>query len=314
MNLIQNRNSCFGKTLLMPDIPNCGVNDNESGEFHRNLPVTETDHVDLSAASVGNLTTNQLNVDQNLEAPMANLGGLQIFYDPTNKTTFIQNLSNNLVIKQGELPDTIKITEDGRMTIATNTRVLGNISGIEGIFSADVTADNAILLGNLVATNAILTQNLNLDGLITAGAGQIIAELNVGGPITSAGGIKTSHLNVDTVAKSVSVETQEVISPLDLTLSAGINRIVAAPNIRFNTELTGLSLITAEIMKLNKSFIARSNVILQADITCNGIEINIYNSLPTASIIVRDVTGIIVTLCARTACHLLYIQDQWVKL
>ncbi|XWV25234.1 putative ORFan [Tupanvirus deep ocean] len=266
-------------------------------------------------ASFENTTTNTLYAKNKIISDQANIANLNIHHDEKSKKTYLHATSNNLAIKIQNNPDSINILENGDVMINTNLGIKGNISMLDGNFTGDVMANNMNLLGDSISTNSHITNNLNVDNTMTSTYAQVLNDLIIGGFITSVKGINTEILTTNNFGAG-KIETPLIVSPNDLIITTAINHSIVVPNIKYNVLPDISAIIDPIAIKSSKIFLATKNTILNADETCDGIEIIIYNRNTTGEIIIRDNVSIIDKVCGQNASKLVYVfyVNKWIKI
>ena len=94
-----------------------------------------------------------------------------------------------------------------------------------------------------------------------------------------------------------------------------MNGTLIVPNIRYASTILNDSIIDSVAIKTFKIFIVivTGTVLLNADPSCDGIEIVIYNN--SESSIVRDSESIITRLCRGQSAKLIYLVliNKWIN-
>lgn len=266
----------------------------------------------LSSANIGKIINNTLDSKINISCPSAYIANTNLSYDDITDTSYFHNNSEKLVIKCSDNSD-IMVFENEKININSNININGNVNMIDNYLSGDIMANNANLLGDVISTNAHITNNFKIDGITSMKNLNICGDLNIDGNIFSSV-INTDILNIKNNLKTDILETSLIGSPNDLSISAGINCSVNIPNIRYNIIFND-NIIDPILLKLNKIFIVKNNIILQADESCNGIEIIIYNDHHT-KVIIRDIFSLIDTISGHSGIKLVFIFciNRWIKL
>jgi len=191
---------------------------------------------------------------------------------------------------------------------------MGNIRMTNGQLSGDLEANNINLLGDLISTNIFATDNLVVDKELIAYTAHVLGDVTIDG-ILAVPQIVTCGLDAGDVVRSERVETCLINSPRNINIVAGPDHSVAIPNIRYNVDLCNLATISPIMIKSNKIFVVNKNILLQADPSCDGIEIIIYNQ-NVATIIVRDITLVLEKLESQHAVKIVYIASvcRWAKI
>ena len=155
---------------------------------------------------------------------------------------------------------------------------------------------------NIDAIDGYFDGNVRVEGCLTAGLGYISNNLQIGGT-----------LNVPNIIAS-NINTENLDSPSDLTISVPIDCTLNIPNIRYRIIILNASVINPVAIKGAKIFIVSTNILLVADHECDGIEITIYNRNPTGEIVIRDQTSIITKLHGLQAAKFIYllIIQKWI--
>jgi hypothetical protein len=282
-----------------------------------NLPIQNIfSNVNTPITNPGEISTNILHVKKNIISPTASIAHMNFYYDPATDTGCLCNTSKNFIIKINDNPQSITLLQNGDVVVGSNLNVVENITTTDGNFTGDIMANNANLLGDIVSTNSYITNNFTVDGITTTKNVNMHGDLNINGFLSYVQGIKTDNLVVNKSFKTGSIETTSVGSPTDLNIVAGTNQSVNIPNIRHNVALTNTNVITPIAIKSTKIFIVSQNIILEADETCNGIEIIIYNNNVSGNIIVRDLLSIIARVPNKCSVKMVYIFliNQWIKI
>lgn len=208
--------------------------------------------------------------------------------------------SRRLTLKSDPTPCKINRTEPEHIiTRIENTKtefhLPESIIASEGIFAGDVEANNLSLLGDLTTTNANITQKLSSQKIKSD---KINTKLLKAGNITSPC-IHTAKLLSDCV------ETPQISSIIDLQLCAAPSFAVDIPNIRYRINQSNNHVISPCDLKSSKIFVVTTSVILQADCSCDGLEIIIYNN-SGVDITIKDPKAI-TAISAKSARKLVYI-------
>lgn len=153
----------------------------------------------------------------------------------------------------------------------------------------DITANNASLMGDLVATNGHFTNNIQCDGEI------------------GCHNLKMEKLSIPLV------NTTTIISQSGLQLNVAPNFYISIPNIKHQIVILELPEINPPLIKSAKIFIVTRNVLLKADETCDGIEIMVYNN-SAINILVRDLLNVLAKVHPNCLVKLVYLHlvAQWV--
>jgi cytoskeletal protein CcmA (bactofilin family) len=273
------------------------------------------EHINASTGNIGNITSDNIIATQNISSPEGLFANILFNHNNDTNTSYIQNLSNNLIFKINNAPDSINITKNGDVIIK-NLKVTGNINMVDGMCSGDLEANNINLLGDVTATAAYLTNELRVEGHIIGNSIYITNNIDIDGTINAKQNIITNNLVVKNKLYSADIETNLLGSRNDLAIVAGTNRSVNIPNIRYGVDNSDIAIIDPSAIKSIKIFVVTKNILLPSDETCNGIEIIIYNQNRLGKIIIRDRISIIDNLEPQCAVKLVYIYivDKWIKL
>lgn len=242
----------------------------------------------------------------------AKLFNTYFFYDKITNTSYIQNHDSNLVIRINGLPDSITIDQEGNVTINNQLDVIGNINADDINLTGNISSIDGNFLGDIISTNSRITNNLIVDREIVAKNTHITKDLLVDRQLISAN-IRSDAIVVDTILQSKVVETELLANSCNLNLRSGINHSINIPNSRSAVNICNDALITPQLMKAFKVFVVTVNTILNADETCDGIEIIICNRNSAGVIIVRDSTSILCELSALCSKSMIYISviNKW---
>ena len=307
--LIQNNNSTknMSKSLTLANPTTIKNNTTQKNTFGS---------ISASTASIGKVTTNLLHVKKNISSPVASIANINLCYDPVTNTSYVHNNSNGLIIKINNKPNSITVVENGDVVVGSNLNIVGNVNMIDGNFTGDIMANNADLLGDVTTTNMHVTNNFTIDGITTTNDVRVCNNAIIDKFLTCVQGINTNMLAVTNCIKAKIIDTDLVGSTNDLTISAGFDRSVNIPNVRYGVDLCSPNVINPIAIKSTKIFIVSQNIILQGDPSCDGIEIIIYNKNACGNIIIRDATCIIDTLPGKCAAKLVFIcfVNAWIKL
>lgn len=215
---------------------------------------------------------------------------------------------NNIIIGTENIMDILRISKSDGIAIK-NLRVT-NIADMENIKTrGDIMANNIELIGDIITSKIHATDTITTDGNI------------ISTNLKSHGIIEAKNLSV--IDKIISdniicnqINTGHIFSNSNLYLETGSNNIVSIPNVRYQTKLIDVPIITPEDIKKSKIFIVTKNIILYADEFCDGIEIIVYNDNPAFDIAIRNVTTIIDTIPIKCATKLVYIHaiNKWIKM
>lgn len=160
-----------------------------------------------------------------------------------------------------------------------NLKVEGSITAVDGNYIGDVSADNISLLGNIVTTDANITRNL------------------------SSSNINTNNLTVNNLTKSPNIITDTIITN---NMSAPIDTAINISNVRYTTNINQTGIISPAEIKLSKIFIVNTTTIINGDLSCDGIEIIIYNNA-NYNVVIRDNCTIIKELKMQRGMKMVYI-------
>ncbi len=179
-----------------------------------------------------------------------------------------------------------------------------NINVNNGTFDGDIDANNATLIGDISSTNLIITADARVDGTARINNLDVIqATINENLAVTT--------INADLI-KCPMVETTKIYSPTVLDLSA--NLTIRIPNIQYRINLSNNPLIEPPDIKYAKIFIVDHNVIINADPTCDGMEIIIYNKHYNTAIIIRDQIQIICEIGPQKSIKIIFLAiiSKWI--
>lgn len=268
--------------------------------------------INLTVANIDDLTSKNI-ITTNINSTEGEIANISMNHDINKKISYITNLSDNLIIKNKNLFDLITISDTDGIIIDNDLNINGNVTINDGNFSGDINANNINLLGDHISTNARITNNFVVDNKITTDYMQITKDIQVDGFFTATNAVCT-NLNINETFKSNNIQTSNIESASDLNLIAGINRSINIPNIRYNINIDNVSLIDPSLIKSFKIFIVSTNIIINSDETCNGIEIIIYNRNMERNIIIRNTTVVIDELlpqCSRKMAFV-YAINKWI--
>jgi hypothetical protein len=267
------------------------------------------DRINSSIANIQSLNVGTINANKNIYSPNAFLANINFNYDSLTNTTRLNTLSDRLDVCS------VSFLENGDINIDTNLNIARNFKGLDGQFIGDIAANNANLLGDVISTNSHVTNNILVDGMTQMKHAIVTDSLDINGLLV-ADEITSNSMTVNTNANIRNILTNSVTSPNNLILTAGLGHTVDIPNIRHAIDFSREPIITPLAIKSAKIFMVNTNVILQADASCDGIEIIIVNNNPRNTIAIRDTTCIIDTICARTASKLIYLfaLTSWIKI
>lgn len=288
---------CTGKRLTFSNKPSTGT-----------IGKQNKDHINVSSGCIHHLRSGDITVEKTINSPSASLAELN--FQPEGDTSYIQT-DKTIVIKSGN--NTVTIKPDGEISILDKLSV-GNIKAVDGKFSGDIEANNMSLLGDMEVGN-LHTTNMNTDCIINAPTVQtinILTEAVVAKSATVCCGAY-EIINAGRTNTGI-VETPLISSIADLTLTVPPGFIINVPNIRYNIDATNNIVIGPAEIKFSKIFVATTNVSLRADITCDGVEIIIYNR---SSVEIKiNGTRYITSIAAHQAKKLVYIDiaRQWIPI
>ncbi|AYV85306.1 MAG: putative ORFan [Satyrvirus sp.] len=273
-----------GKSLIFTDTRICcGCNKSKPSE--PNLHLHEVGNLDMSSsASISNINFN---------------------YDKNTDTTYVQKLSNNLVVRNDSDKELVEIN-------GNSVSVFGNLN-----ISDDIDANNINLLGDLVATNIICTTDLKVNKNFSSANGYLSNNLKIGGILNSnhasISNMQSENIQSENVSTDI-LQTLDIISPSNLNLMVPFNHTITVPNIKYGVTVMESPLIDPVAIKLFKVFVVSTNVLVNADSTCDGIEIIIYNRNPTCDVIIRDHKCIITKLCGSNSTKMVYADaiGRWI--
>lgn len=266
---------------------------------HKTLVINDTNREPANEYYIQEIIETQAEPTHNTH-DVDNNSGVTFSFDAATNSSYISGNSENLVLGTSNELESIILYGSGEIKLCQNVTV-EDISAKNGNFEADIDAININLLGDIVATNSFVTNNLFVDK-------DIVAD-----------NIRASSLQSDKiVANDVCIEDKIVVSSIkscgDICLVPEIEHVVTVPNIRYAVDTCNSATIEASSIKASKIFIVTKNIRLAADESCNGIEIIIYNNNTNNKIIIRDTHVIICTLAYHTAIKLCYLCeiDKWV--
>ena len=269
---------------------------------------TTYDNLTADNGNIGHLVSSIINTDT-LTATNGKIANINMNYDHNTNTSII-HAPNNLAIKINDGPNLITIRPDGQINIGESITTT-SINASDGKFTNDIEANNMSLIGDFVSTNANITGQLKVNGDVDS---TNIRTNNIDTTgISAVDGIYKNNLIIaNNLAVGAIVETSQISSLNDLTLSIPIGYTINVPNIRYNINITNNRAYGPIELKLSKIFIATTNVSLRADITCDGIEIIIYNQ-SIKSISVND-PKFIIKIAPKTAQKMVYINlvQTWI--
>ena len=301
MHLVKNQTKLFGKTLL----PKTKLGETNTS----NITTNTFENITSGTANIGDLNAIKLNSQQAL------ISNILHFYDKSTDTTYIQNMSTNIVLKtKGEI-NSMRLTDSGNIIAENDLDVVGNISAINANLQGDISAVNINLLGELISTNAYITNQLIIDKNLVTSNAKITMDLEVDGFINVGCGVRSDFIEASALVKSSTVETPDIISQCDINITPALGHIVNIANVRHNINTCGEPVICPALMKTAKIFIVTNNVMIQTDPTCDGIEIIIYNN-KAAQIVIRCPTKIIYHLDANCSKAMVFscAIDKWILL
>lgn len=300
MQAFSNKN-CSSKTLTISE-------ENQKVSLNNGTPVD----IDLTTASIEQLVGKNINLSGSICSQEASLSSIDIYYDSTTNTTHLHNLSKNLVIHM-DGSKSIKITERGEIIFENHLDVIGNVKMKNGLITENLDANNVNLLGDLIATNILATNNLKVANDLDVGRLRIHGDVKMEGPLMVPN-IVAGKIKVDET-ETILVRSPIIRSLTNLNLEAGPEYTINVPNIRHSINVSNLPTIDPPMIKMNKIFIINKNILLQGDPSCDGMEIIVYNQCP-ANVIIRDSVHIICHLNTHFAIKLVYLafNNQWVRI
>ena len=248
-----------------------------------------------------------------ITAPTANLANINLTYDPESDTSSVTAFTTGLTLGLETIPQALSIHERGSIEIARDLLVRGDVNAGTGNFIGDIVATNANLLGDVVATTVYATDRLKSDGFADLFDTRVRGTLDIQG-IMTVDTARCLTLTSDTAIASPLVQSQRIESPTDLDLVASLHHTVSIPNCRYNVDTSGATLITPDSIKLARVFVLNRSVILQADPSCNGIEIILFNR-SNIPISIRDNRVVVFEIEPGCACRVLYLDivGCWVR-
>lgn len=297
------------KTLTFIDNNKCdNYNNSQQKCSERNL----FENIYSYTANIGSLTTNDLTTN-NLSSHHASISTININHHFTDDITSIQNLSNTLVVGTHSTPDIISLSESHGLIVSNDMTIMGSIKSTDGKFTDDIYANNINLLGDLIATNMHCTNNFITNGQIFTSDITISNNLQTNGVVNS-NEIVSNTLLSETISSNI-LETSEIVAPSNLKIMVPFGNSINIPNIKYSVVELNSPLIDPIAIKLYKIFIINSNVLLNADVTCDGIEIIIYNRNIKNKVIVRDTTYIVTTLESMQSGRFIYLDciHKWIR-
>lgn len=157
--------------------------------------------------------------------------------------------------------------------------------------------------------DATIDQTLYAKDIISLGNIQVDNILNVNKNISS------NLVNSDIIITN-SIKSSYILSDYDININPPDGQTIRIPNISFGVNSEFLSSINPFMIKKNKIFIVSSNIILNADDSCNGIEIIIYNNSPNNRIIIRTSLEIVTYITPRNAKKIIFLAEinKWIVL
>jgi hypothetical protein len=216
---------------------------------------------------------------------------------------------NDTNIYYFESPHTIIHDDNDILLELSNDQGLminGGVHAHNAHFIGDVNATNSILLGDLFTTNATVTSDLSVARKLVSQSATILDDMQVNNFLTVGNGIYAKNIKAEDGLKSDIIETMRISSVSDLELSTGVNRTILMPNFK-NSICENVNLIEPTMIKSSKIFLISENVMINADISCDGMEIIIINKNIYKDTVIRDHRMIIVTLISQTSCRIIFI-------
>jgi cytoskeletal protein CcmA (bactofilin family) len=270
--------------------------------------------INVPTAHIDILTSSRIHLSDNIYSPEASVSSIDIYYDPSTQVTYLHNTSKNLSIKMDSSGDALKIFENGDVQFSQNLEVAGTVQMSNCRVDGSLEADKIDVLGDVTATRITAETELVTSGSLVAENARITGDALVDGAILTRG-IVAENIEASLVLKTPLLQTVLINSPVDINIAAGPGSAVNIPNVRNNVSMSDLGTITPEMMKTAKVFVVNKNILLQADPSCNGIEIVIYNQ-NTATIIVRDITRVLAEIECQHAAKFIFIGpvNRWAKI
>ena len=191
---------------------------------------------------------------------------------------------------------------------------LKNIDAINGNFTGDLAANDINLIGDVVATNSHITNDLCIDENLTTNKIHVLGDAVVDKNFVACN-ILTNNMIVEHDLKTDAITTAIIKSYSNIDIVTGIGHHVRIPNIKYNIDISDKPLICIDRIKTAKIFVVSRNVILKADPSCDGIEIIVFNKKKQGEIVVRDFDKIIANLDAQSTIKLIYLSlvNKWIN-
>ena len=171
---------------------------------------------------------------------------------------------------------------------------LGENNFDENNFDENNLGENNLGENNLGENNFDRPIDLKLSGQLSL-SGTIIVN------VLETGNLKTNNIETPTI-------TTDTIEPIGDTISI--------PNIKYYVDNSETTIIDSTAVKKAKIFAVSKNIIIKGDITCDGIEIILFNKNAAGCIIIRSLTYVICELPARTGMKFVYLAgiNNWIKI
>lgn len=177
----------------------------------------------------------------------------------------------------------------GNLTIGGNLKIPScNVK--EDIHTRDLVVEN-----DIVGFNAYFANNMNVARNISA---------------------PSANINLLTVGENIqvpAVETDNIYSNSDLNFNIPIDCVARFGNLQYSVHQEGLTLLTPRDIKSHRIFVVKTGLVINADASCDGIEITIYND-NVGPIIIRDERSIIKKLKPKKCVRITYLYEinQWI--
>lgn len=254
---------------------------------NRQPPVQKkSDNYTIPGANINQLSSNMINTNK-LSANMINTNGIisknasisGIDFETDGKITNINIIpEDGLVIKAGN--STIHIGPNGEIDFDKSISAK-MINAVDAKMSGDIEADNLNLLG-LIEANGAHFGGIDVDGNISTNHLKSVTSESLSTRTKSfiaIDGVYDDKLLVtNNLTVGANIETPQLSSPFDLLLTVPLGNTINVPNIRYNIDVSNITIIDPPAIKFSKIFVVTRNIVLAADSTCNGIEIIIYNN------------------------------------
>jgi hypothetical protein len=182
----------------------------------------------------------------------------------------------------------------------------------------DISANNINLMGDMISSNSQIVQDLDVGGIINANNIALTSNLNAESITTntiSTNDIITNNINCD-ILKSPTISTPLITSLQDLILEPSPNYLVRMPNMICNIIKVDAAILPPDVIKSAKTFLLNKTLILNADATCDGIELVLINTNASGNIIIRDSRDVITSICGNNAIKIVFSAylAKWFKL